>query len=394
MPRRPPRCSATTSRCRAGEEEAAEQARCLLTWPSRLLLGAALDTRSCLAADRCAGVGSRPSASGPSPDAARDPARGAPPGSRSGSSRRRRWGRRGRRAHRARLRAWRPRAGCGRAPDRRPDQFSTIRPGRRSARGEAEVAAGRERLRLDGSRRPWSIGSADRARPRLGRLAAEALDEALIGSISACWALDRFAAGDLPAACSLGQACQGPARSLPSRPARAPRCRPPPGTSDRGRPGQLLGRRRAGSSSSHSREGMSRRLVAVEENRIRPRRQRPCAARCVQLAAGEGRERALGLLAAGAEPAQDGEHAVARGSRAATPQPLLGRGRAANVSSPDVTPTSPASSRSSSASASSIAARPGEDAADDEIGLRGGRRGPAATRAPSGRPAERCPSRV
>ena len=54
--------------------------------------------------------------------------------------------------------------------------------------------------------------------------------------------------------------------------------------------------------------------------------QRPGQRGAGQLAAGEGRERALGLLAAEAEAAQDGEDAVAPAVAAAVLEPLLGGG--------------------------------------------------------------------
>ena len=160
---------------------------------------------------------------------------------RSASSCRRRWARRATRARRARARARRPRAGC--VP-------GTVEPGvlelehdAAGALGRAEAEAERARVarvaldplrmlarapsRATGPGAPWSpcSGSARRSAP-CARSRACCLSIAL----PSCELARRASPG--------ARRARGRGRSAPGRPrARAPRCRPPRGTSGRGRRG-------------------------------------------------------------------------------------------------------------------------------------------------------------
>ena len=164
--------------------------------------------------------------------------------------------------------------------------------------------------------------------PRLGRLVAEALDEALHALDLGLLALDRLAAGDLARRLLLAPGVPGPGEE--ARPLRlqlqhrgADRLEEPAVVGDEDDGGVEVAQVALQPLQRGDVEVVGR---LVEQQQVGPGRQRPRQRGAGQLAAGEGRERALGLLAAEAEAAQHGEDAVAPAVAAAVLEPLLGGG--------------------------------------------------------------------
>ena len=151
----------------------------------------------------------------------------------------------------ARFRGWRRRAASAPAPPALPlTSFSTTRQGRSGGlKREAQ-----ERLSRFSAAGPSRFAFLDLFHPRLRlarlrRLVAEALDEALHPRDLRLLALDRFAEGDLPRRLLLAPGVPGTGEEAGALglPAPAPRSRPPPGTSGRGRRGRRRRRGQPGS---------------------------------------------------------------------------------------------------------------------------------------------------
>ncbi len=161
----------------------------------------------------------------------------------------------------------------------------------------------------------------------LRRLVAEALDEFLHPLDLRLLAVDRFAEGDLarrlllaPGVPGTGEEA-GPLR-LQLQHRGADRLEEPAVVGDEDDGGVELDEVALEPLQRGDVE-VVRRLV--EQQQVGLGRQRPSQRSAGQLAAGEGRERALGLLGAEAEPAQDREDVVAPAVAAAGFEPLLRR---------------------------------------------------------------------
>ncbi len=162
----------------------------------------------------------------------------------------------------------------------------------------------------------------------LGRLVAKALDEALHAGDLGLLPLNRLAASDLAGGLLLAPGVPGPGEE--ARPLRlqlqhrgANRLQEPAVVGDEDDRGIEI--------AQVALQPLQRGDVEVvgglvEQQQVGSARQRPRQRGPGQLAAGEGRELPLGLLAAEAEAAQDGEDAVAPAVAAAVLEPLLSGG--------------------------------------------------------------------
>ena len=211
--------------------------------------------------------------------------------------------------------------------DRRPDQFEDNPPGPlRGLEGEAQVAA----VPLFGAR-PLALDLVDLLEARLrllrlGRLVAEALDEALHPLDLRLLALDRLAEGDLPRGLLLAPGVPGPGEE-----AGALRLQLEDGGADRLQEPAVVSDEDDGrvEVAEVSLQPLQRRYVEVvgrlvEQQQVRPRGEGAGQRRAGQLAAGEGREPPVGVGLLEAESGEDGEDAVAPAIAAAVVEELLG----------------------------------------------------------------------
>ena len=227
------------------------------------------------------------------------------------------------------LRGWRRRAACGPAPRSSPlTSFSTTRPGPlRFDEGEAQVAA-IARFGLDAV----ALDLVDLLEPRLrlfglGRLVAEALDEALHPLDLRLLALDRLAAGDLARRLLLAPGVPGAgeeaaALGLQLEHRGADRLEEPAVVGDEDDGGVEVDEV-ALEPFQRGNVEVVRRLV--EQQQVGAGGEGTGQRGPGQLAAGEGRELSRGRLLAEAEAAEHGEDVVAPAVAAARFEPLLRR---------------------------------------------------------------------